>query len=252
MTPDQTAAIDDVTVFVTTIGDEKNFKDCIAHLQQQSVSPALEIIDHVAPLSAALQEMNRRCRTEYYVQVDEDMILHPHAIETLGSWMRSAPERVALICAPLWDCDAELPVYGVKIYRTSIVRQFPYDDNVLSCEVHQLKQIEAAGYEVDLRPVTDRSTCLGEHGKHYSPETIFKRWQRNFQKHHRLHNMAWIEPYARRLLERYMETRTTLHLYAFLGAVSGIVGPAPADREVDWREPNILLQQLRRYFPEGN
>lgn len=250
MVPDQTASFDDVTVFVTTIGDEQNFEECISHLKAQSVRTVIEIIDHVAPLSAALQEMHHRCRTDYYVQVDEDMILQPHAIETLGTWIRSAPERVALICAPLWDCDAELPIYGVKIYRTSIVRQFPYDENVLSCERRQLEQIQAAGYEVDRRPVTDRSTCLGEHGKHYTPETIFKRWQLCFQKHHRLHNMAWIEPYAQRLLERYVKTGATLHLYAFLGALSGIVGPAPADREADWREPNLALQQLRRYFPE--
>jgi hypothetical protein len=247
--PDTAPRIDDTTIFVTTIGDQPNFTDCMAHLHTQSIRAPIEIIDRVAPMSAAFQEMQRRCRTSYYVQVDEDMILHPHAIETLRNCMLAAPGSVAMICAPLWDCDAELPIYGIKIYRASILQQFPYQ-NTLSCEIDQLARIRAAGYDVILQSLRDRSICLGEHGKHYTPSTIFKRWQRCFQKHHRFGNMTWIEPYAHRLLERYVETGGTLHLYAFLGAVAGITGSLPADREVDWRELNPALEQLRRYFPE--
>ena len=165
----------DTTVFVTTIGDEANFTDCLGHLREQSVRCPIEIIDHVAPISAALQEMHRRCHTENYIQVDEDMLLFPTAIETLRSRMQRADRNVAMICAALWDCDAERPIYGVKIYRHSIVRNFPYE-NTTSCERTQLAQIRHAGYSVDLLPLEHRNECLGEHGKHYTPETIFKRW----------------------------------------------------------------------------
>ena len=34
-------------------------------------------------MSKALQEMINRCKTKYYVEVDEDMILQPNAIELL-------------------------------------------------------------------------------------------------------------------------------------------------------------------------
>src|ERR1700722_17827625 len=181
--------IDDTTVFVTTIGDEENFIDCIVHLQAQSVRAPIEIIDRVAPMSAAFRQMHERCRTEYYVQVDEDMILFPHAIETLRNSISRAPDHVALLCAPLWDCDADCAIQGIKIYRSALVKQFPYE-NTMSCEIQQIARIEAAGFKVVLLPILDRSTCLGEHGKHYNPETIFKRWQRQFQKHHRYGNMA--------------------------------------------------------------
>jgi hypothetical protein len=112
-----------------------------------------------------------------------------------------------------------------------------------------MKKIRAAGYQVDLLPQGDRSTCLGEHGKHYTPETIFKRWQRCFQKHQQYGNMKWIEPYAQSLLDRYLETREIQHLYAFMGAVEGIAGEAPPDREMDWREPNQSYERLQKYFP---
>ena len=115
--------LDDTTVFISTIGDDANFADCISHLRAQTVNTLIEIIDHVAPMSAAFQQMHLRCRTEYYVQVDEDMILLPHAIQALRSSIGSLPETVAMICAPLWDCDAHCSIYGVKICRSAIVKQ---------------------------------------------------------------------------------------------------------------------------------
>jgi hypothetical protein len=236
------------TIFVTTVGDEENFSDCMAHLSLQTVSRPIEIIDHVAPLSAALQQMHERCRTPFYIQVDEDMMLFPEAVEKLEQRIeRSAPE-VALICAPLWDCDTSGPIQGLKIYRHSIVSRFRYED-CLSCETQQLSRIVAAGFVADLLPLKGRSGCFGEHGKHYTPEMIFKRWQRIFQKHMELGQRQWIEPWPRRLLDRYIENGKTLDLYALLGAIAGIVGAPAADREKDWREANLALERVQKYFP---
>lgn len=243
------------TTFVTTIGDAESFADCMEHLRAQTVERPIEIIDHVSPMSAAFQCMLDRCVTPFYVQVDEDMMLFPHAVEWLEQRIQQAPPQVAMVCAPLWDCYVERPIQGLKIYRHAIVRQFPYS-NTLSCELQQLDRIIAAGFAADLIPLRngsggfiDRSACLGEHGKHYTPETIFKRWQRLFQKHQQMGHLTWIEPWPQRLLDRYLESRETLHLYAFLGAVAGIAGDPMPDREVDWREPNAALAKLQRYFP---
>jgi hypothetical protein len=238
----------ETTIFVTTIGDETNFADCMEHLQSQTVQRPIEVIDHVAPMSSALQQMHVRCTAAFYVQVDEDMILFPDAIAKLETMIREASPQVAMICAPVWDCDTDQPIYGVKIYRHEIVRRFPYQDS-LSCETQQLDRIKAAGFEVELLPLTDRSGCLGEHGKHYSPETIFRRWQRLFHKHEQLGHRAWIEPWAERLLDRYIASKDETHLYAFLGAVAGIAGDPAAARELDWREPNAALSRIQRYFP---
>ncbi len=238
----------DTTVFVTTIGDRDNFEDCMAHLERQTIRCAIEVIDRVAPMSAAFQQMLDRCRTEYYVQVDEDMILIPDAIEQLEKSIRQAPPEIALICAPLWDCDCERPIHGVKIYRHAIVKEFPYRDE-LSTEKGQLARMQTAGYDVLRLPLESRSACLGEHGKHYTPATIFTRWQRCFHKHCRMGNMNWIEAYPPWLLDRYLKSREPLHLYAFLGAVAGITDNAAPDREMDWRVPNRALKRIQTYFP---
>ncbi len=239
-----------LTVFVTTVGDDVNYHDCLAHLQRQTVRFRLETIPFVGPLSSALQVMLDRCETPYYVQVDEDMLLFPHALEALVENIEAAPPATALVCAGLWDCDVGHPINGVKIYRHSIVRQFPYE-NTFSCEKTQLKKIQEAGYETLLLPLRDRSACLGEHGKHYTPGTIFARWRRLFHKHRRCGYPAWVEPWPALLLERYLSTQEPLHLYALLGAVAGIVGDLPPDREMDFREGCPDFERLVRYFPPG-
>jgi hypothetical protein len=245
--PEISGMLKDTTIFVSTIGDKVNFDDCMIHLHAQSVSAPIEIIDRVAPLSAAFQEMHLRCRTEFFIQVDEDMILFPNAVQTLRRSIEFAPKKIAMTCAPLWDCDAQRLIYGVKIYRASIVKQFPYR-NTAGCEIEQLGRLRAAGYEALIQPLK-RAHCLGEHGKYYNPETIFKRWQRCFQKHRLFGRMEWIEPYARILLDRYVSTGETLHLYAFLGAVAGIMDSSLPSGEQDWRQANGPLRRLRRYFP---
>jgi hypothetical protein len=238
----------ETTIFVTTIGDEPHFSKCIEFLKSQSVVRPVEIIDRVGPLSAAFQQMLERCETPFYVQVDEDMLLFPEAIETLERLIKQSLPTVAMVCAYLWDCETQQAIQGVKIYRHAVVKQFPYRDT-LSCEIEQLARMKVAGFTIEFVPRGDRSTCLGEHGGQYTPETIFKRWQRHFQKHGEIGTMKWIEPWPQRLLDRYLESRDLVHLYAFLGAVAGITSDAPPDREVDWREANAALASIQRYFP---
>jgi glycosyltransferase involved in cell wall biosynthesis len=243
--------LEDVTVFVTTIGDEENFSDCLAHLQAQTVRCRIEVIDHVAPMSAAFAEMHARCTTPYYVQVDEDMMLYPDALARLHALIEQSDASVPLVVAALWDCDVERPVEGVKIYRHEIVKRFPYQDR-LSCEATQMQQMSAAGHQaVRLSTEVGDALCLGEHGKHYSPQTSFVRWQRLFHKHNELGNQPWLDGWPARLLERYMKTRDRVHLCAALGAIAGIAGRAEGDKEFDWRDTNPAWHRLQRYFPVG-
>ena len=243
-------ALDDTTVFVTTIGDAVNFADCIAHLEGQTARCRLEVIDRVAPMSAAFAEMHARCTTPYYVQVDEDMMLYPHALARLRELMGETDASVPLVCAALWDCEVERPIQGVKIYRHEIVRRFPYRDT-LSCEMAQLAEMAAAGHHALVLSSREAdAVCLGDHGKHYTPQTVFIRWQRLFHKHNELGHLRWLEPWPQRLLDRYIATRDVLALSALLGAIAGIGGRADEDAERDWRETNPAWQRLRHYFPD--
>jgi hypothetical protein len=58
-------------------------------------------------------------------------------------------------------------------------------------------------------------TVLVSNGKHYSPETIFKRWQRCFQKQRCLEEWTGLNTTRARSWDRYVKPGKILRLYAF-------------------------------------
>ena len=156
----------ELTVFVLTVG-APSFAECLKRLEAQDCRFNLEVIENVAPMSRALQCMLDRCRTRFFVQVDEDMLLYPHAIRSLYTRLAESPPDVAILTCHLFDAHAQRVIYGLKIYRHEIVRAYPYDD-VESCEYDQIRRFTKDGF-VDLRlPLEDHfrpsEITLGEHG----------------------------------------------------------------------------------------
>jgi hypothetical protein len=237
----------DVTAFVTTIGDVTNFNECLAHLSTQTSSFKIDIIDHVAPMSAAFQAMHERCTTPLYVQVDEDMLLVPTAIERLVDIIRATEPNVAWVCAPLWDCEMDAPTYGISIYRTAIVKRFDYRNAFATDRAHA-QDLFRAGFDTFAVPFESREACFGLHGKHYTPRSIYARWQRLVFKARRFGDMSFLDAQPARLAEKYAKNPSDIRLFALLGAVSGIIGQMPSDTEKDWREPPPYWTELSGYF----
>ena len=242
---------DEVTVFVSTIG-ASSFPACLAHLVQQDCRFRLRMIENVAPMSAAFQAMLDACDTPYYVQVDEDMLLHPDAVRRLHASMRSTQANVALIVAYLYDVHLDAPVQGVKIFRHGVVRRYPFAD-VQSCELDQIDRMRADGftYQVmsldDERRPTDESAefpyrILGLHGGMYTPRSVYERFrtlEMARRKHPRRfrHQEAW----PSMLVERFLERRDPLDFYALMGLLAGALSPSNSDaREKDFRTYSSL------------
>ena len=79
----------------------------------------VEIIDRVAPMSAALQRMHDLCTTSHYIQVDEDMLLFPHAVETLERAIRFQSIAATLgspLPIPPEDAEVLLPFKYQEIF----------------------------------------------------------------------------------------------------------------------------------------
>jgi hypothetical protein len=240
-----------VTAFVITVGDEPNVSHCKEALAGQVAQPRIELIDHVAPMSAAFQQQLDRCRTPYFVQVDEDMILDPDAVAVLHEQLhqyRSA--SCAMLCGGLWDVDADRPLYGVKIFRHEIARRYPFRDS-LSCEMDQSERWRADGYWSEALKLGSRGWCLGLHGAGYNPRTAFVRWERLWLKQRRFGWMKWIERLARPHLERWRRTGDPMHLACVLGMVAGMVGPHPPERELDFREGSASWRRVCDAFFGG-
>jgi Glycosyl transferases group 1/Glycosyl transferase family 2 len=242
-------ALDDTIVFLTTTGDDTGLEECIERLRAQTVRCSVVWIDGLGSLPAALNRMHTLCTSPYYVRVTGEMLLAPDAIEHLRRSLDGSPPDLARVSAPLWDHEMGEPVPAIAIHRHAIVQQFPYQD-ILGCEALQSGRIRAAGFQQLVLP-PDTGACLGEFGKHGSSENLFRRWQWSFQRHNRHGHAQWLDPWPRRLLDRYIESRDPRHLYALLGAIAGIAVKAEGGRELDWREADPALHRMRYYFPVG-
>ena len=238
----------EVTVFVTTVGDTVNYRDCIEHLDRQDSQFRFEAIDHVAPMSAAFQAMIDRCETPYYVQVDEDMILYHYAIRLLHDAITKAPEDRAIICYPLWDAHLEQTILGVKIYRHEIVKQFPYRDDVPHCDMDQVGRLKDAGYTVQSvwRGFGKDGLAMGEHGVHYTPATAYEAYFNRAAKSRLFPEwMSWTRKNLAMFWQRLQDDpENTIDLYAMLGFVAGLTTDLDKfNHEKDWR--NIRHDFLR-------
>jgi hypothetical protein len=213
---------DQVTVFVTTVG-APTFEACLAHLRQQDCDFAIEIIDHVAPISAACQRMLEECRTPFYVQVDEDMLLRPHAVRTLYERIAAAEPDVAEVVGALFDVHLKRGIEGVKIFRHAILRNYPFE-NRAGCDAYQVRRLVTDGFEI-LRPRTAELTpvsteIMGLHGTSYTARSMYERYLTLQLKHRRGLNGQWFGGYAHRFLERFLEDPSELNFYALMAIVS--------------------------------
>lgn len=248
----------EVTVFVSTI-DNVSFSECMKHLAMQDCRFRLEVIENVAPMSAAFQQMIDRCRTPYYVQVDEDMLLKPNAIRALHECVKASEPDHAIVVRLLWDEHLQRAIQGVKIYRHKIVSQFPYRD-VQSCERDQVTRFTEQGYKIG-RPI-DRvyfETCpevLGYHGKFFHAESVYERYFTLMQKRRKYAGKVnWLDRHLIEFFDRFKKDPTEFNLMAILGVLAGhLLGHHQQNDagEKDFRTYKSLpgLQSAREFYAQ--
>jgi hypothetical protein len=245
-----------VTVFVSTVG-YPTFEKCLAHLSTQDSTFSLKIIDHVAPANAALQRMIDECTTPYYVQVDEDMLLYPHAIRTLYERISAADVKVVQYVCALYDVHLDKVIYALKISRHDVVSRYPYRD-VSGCEWDQVRRFRADGY-IDVRVPLEGATrdsvdVLGLHGTYWTPHAAYLRFctlELTRRKGNRTH--GWLSETALTLLSRFLETRSEVDFYALMGILAGSLSNSNTfGREKDYRTYDRTpgFQSLLRFVDE--
>src|SRR5262249_52463101 len=148
-------------------------------LEQQDCSFRIIVIRNIAPMSAAFQKILDDCKTEFFVQVDEDMLLYPHAVRTLFERMSGHPANVALHVEYLYDTHLQKCIEGVKIFKTNIVRNYPFRD-VPGCESEQIARFRKHGFDYVVAATPDPGdpygSTLGLHGTNFSREAAYLRY----------------------------------------------------------------------------
>jgi radical SAM protein with 4Fe4S-binding SPASM domain len=237
-----------VTVFLISSG-EPSLPEARSRLFSQTASFVLSEIRDVTPMHRAFQLMHHRAATEFFVQVDADMLLERDAIERLYDEMQRAPKNVAMYAGWLWGDAEEHPILGVKIYRTDIVKNFPYQDS-FSCEMPQIKAMGDAGYPVYTQQCPNsRDRCYGLHYSLQSPEMAFSRWKRLTQKFRRYPWMGWVAKHPARLISRMDESEPMRA--AALGAIAGLGGDLGDDTESDASKNKLDWRRIKSISSTG-
>ncbi len=221
----------EVTVFVTTVG-APTFSDCMTRLEAQDVTVSFGLLDHVAPLTTALQEMADRCATPYYVQVDEDMLLDSDAIRRLYELIRDEWHDVAIVVGMLDDDHLGRPIEGIKINRLAMVRDF--DWRIHGSVLRRNAALAGAHYRIARRPLPEsgQKMTFGTHVIGRDPRMVFDRY-RDLERLRRTmpEELDWFADYADEFVRRYRATGDVVDFFALLGILTA--GAAEAAGEPD-------------------
>lgn len=240
---------DKLTVFIITTG-APTFEDCLAAIQAQDLCNfQIKVIRNISPMSAAFQQMNLRCTTPFFIQVDEDMILYPDAIFKLYSALMASPENTALYYLSLLDTDLGIPIVGVKIYRHSIISKYPWVDS-FSCEMDQLARLQKDGYTYGGKYKEQMGYhVVGEHRSDGSEELLFERYLRLSQKMRLVPgNEGWAR-WPGKFLDRVLRSPIRSHWFALFGWLAGITSD-PEQTERDFRKKCDTYARLAEYFDD--
>ena len=209
----------ELTVFLISCGENPNYQDCLESLQKQSVKFNLKEIKNISPMSKAFQKMIDDCETDFYIQVDEDMILFEDSIEKIYNNLLSSKKNICIISHLLNDVHLNFDIHGIKGYKHKILKNYPYNLNIISCEMEQIERLKNDGFEIDMI-----ESVLGLHSPKWTNELIFERYFDLMEKWKK-YKYWWMEQVPNKLMNKYKEDPSEINLFALSGALSSISNP---------------------------
>jgi len=66
------------------------------------------------------------CESKYFLRVDDDMLLHPRAMEYMWSRVDGQGDHMAIRVFLLWECYKNMAVKGVKVYSHGPTRKLGF------------------------------------------------------------------------------------------------------------------------------
>ena len=233
--------IDDLTIFIIRSGTGPCFEHCHTAILKQTVKFNIIVIKDIAPMSKAFQQMLDLCKTKYYVEVDEDMVLDNNAIELMYNRIQQLGKNTAIAAFKLLDVHSDAIIYGVKIYNHTITSRYPYNLSSMSCEVEQNDRITKDGYRIELC-----DEVVGKHAPYWSNTGIFERYH-NLMDKFKQFKYPWIEDLPKKLVDKFKAEPTDQNLYALLGIYTSLITDKVQQGEKDFRDRIPQVDEFNSY-----
>jgi hypothetical protein len=231
-------ALHDVSALILDNG-EPQVARAIEGLEKQSVAlrDTIRIGPEIRPLHRAFNAGVARIRTDFFIQVDADMVLDPSCLEILLSCI---DERVGMVSGLLRDPILGR-IMGVQLFRTQYVRDHPYGDSIVPESDFSTAMQQAQWWLVcALAPDSPHKEAhtVGLHDPAYTFESTFAKFLvtgaqlRARGAGHR----------ARTFLQQILRSPHDCAVIAAIAAARGFtlawtgdpVRPVPTDREIAW------------------
>lgn len=199
--------------------------DCLASLERQTLRPAkIEKVENVTPLSKAFAERLRKARTKYYIQVDADMVLHRHCVETLYNMMQRNPK--CFLAKGLLRDDIIGKIGFIKLWNREAIGDTKVRD-VIGCDRDFEKRLKEKGF------VEERiERILGHHINTFDRKSTFFKYKRKAEK-----AQAFGDPYqwmVGSIAKNLDREWSLMSYYALAGYFAGLYNPEPnLEKEVD-------------------
>jgi GR25 family glycosyltransferase involved in LPS biosynthesis len=222
----------ELTVFVISCGENPNYNDCISALENQNVIFKIKEIKNVSPMSAAFQKMIDDCDTDYYIQVDEDMILFEDTIEKIYQRLYESDSKISTVAHMLTDAHLDFDIYGIKGYKHKILKKYPYNLEIISCEVEQISRLQKDGFESLMY-----QDVVGYHSPKWNEQLIYERYFDLMEKW-KVFKYHWLDELPSKLFEIFKSEPNNINLYALMGAMTSVSNEEPMRK----REKNFLIK----------
>jgi hypothetical protein len=141
----------------------------------------VNVIMNVSPTNRAYNQMRERCKTPYFIQLDEDMELREDAIQICMNQIENSSRvhKTFLHTFKLIDTDLGVgnpPIIDcLKLYNNEIMQKYPTHNNgetaVSSVDYFWHGPILNAGYRINITNI-----IIGTHGNHRSNYDLFLRY----------------------------------------------------------------------------
>ena len=188
--------------------------------------------------------MINRCQTRYYIQVDEDMVLYPTAIEKMYESITNSKNKDVMVAHPLIDVHLNFNIIGIKIYDYEVYKNYPYDTNPNSNKIptiEQLERIHKDGYTSRILSSQYNKNLVGYHSPKWTTELIFERYFDLMEKY-KMYGYTWMKELPDKLEKMYNDDPTDINYFAMMGAKTSISSNTIRNRQKNFtiKDENYL------------
>jgi hypothetical protein len=225
----------DITFCLISCG-ELTEKECLNAIQPHRGKFVFQEVRDTFPQIAALKKMVDQVETPYLVPLDSDIVLYPDAWDRIRFAVDKHHHDPTwhTILFPLFDTLTQKKILALKVLRTSILKQIPFEESATPDVLHY-KRLTDAGY-VSINRYLDKQP-IGDHivkGKHFCYHKY-----RDVYRTLRVHGWEWdsgvfmggntllekAEKHFAYFLSQYLFTENRDYLYCICGMLDGITSP---------------------------